>query len=117
MIEQFTKDDLLCLIQNGTGDKYSYGYVSAMATQLLAEMDKPSVWDGAPEDATKAIIQFDAPSDSGNICIATYTRELQKNRARQIAEECFKKASSVKTDAEAIAEIEQAILKYAEAIR
>lgn len=57
-----------------------------LATALLEEMDKPKVWDGAPEEAVKAHIEwFDKNGWYSRMNI--YARELQKTRARQIAEE------------------------------
>ena len=84
MSEQFTKDDLLYLIQNGTGEYYSYVYVSAMATQLLAEMDKPSVWDGAPDKANCAYVSFSyQTTEMGGLA---YMRVLPKSTSRLAAE-------------------------------
>ena len=56
-----------------------------LATALLAEMDKPKVWDGAPEWANAARVRF---CGNGKLCgEREYTRELPKTRARQIAEQ------------------------------
>ena len=59
-----------------------------LATALLEEMDKPKVWDGAPEDTKTAEVCFfnNLYCDSGRADMV-YTRELPKTRARQIAEE------------------------------
>jgi len=54
-----------------------------LATALLEEMDKPKVWDGAPEDALQAqIIWF--TKNGGYIGMKTYTRELPKTYTREL---------------------------------
>ena len=57
-----------------------------LATALLEEMDKPKVWDGAPEDALQAQITW-FTKNGGYIGMKTYTRELQKTRIDKIVEE------------------------------
>ena len=59
-----------------------------LATALLEERAKPKVWDGAPDDATVAEVTFqrDCGELLENLSYATYTREVPKTRARQIAE-------------------------------
>ena len=59
--------------------------VECLATALLEERAKPKAWDGAPDDATQAQIEWYDENDdfTGEI---KYTRELPKTRARQIAE-------------------------------
>jgi len=68
-----------------------------LATALLEEMDKPKVWDGAPEDALQARITWLTKND---VCIGpkTYTRELPKTRARIMAEEIAAAQISNKKD-------------------
>ena len=96
---------------------------SIMAKQLLAELDAPKVWDGAPEWATKAVVNWSAPTHYSGV-YKEYTRILHKTRARQIAEDSAIKLDQLearidthlcnfnKDDFASI--IEQAILKYAE---
>ena len=83
-----------------------------LATALLAEMDKPKVWDGAPEDAVSAVVTW---CRSGEIVgSVSYNREIPKTRARQMAEEIEKALSAsprYKTEVEII---ESALTKYAE---
>lgn len=56
-----------------------------MAKQLLAEMDKTSVWTDAPEWATEASLHW--RNNSGSLLTAkVYTRELPKSPEREIAE-------------------------------
>ena len=86
MIEQFTKDDLRYLIQNGSGLNFSFGYVSAMATQLLAEMDKPGVWDDVPEDVVDIITYRKKLGNTDFTIGFAYTRELTKSPSRIAAE-------------------------------
>jgi len=59
--------------------------IEALAATLLEERAKPKVWDGAPEDAIQAQITW-FTENGGFTSIKTYTRELPKTRARQIAE-------------------------------
>ena len=59
--------------------------LQSLATALLEERAKPKVWDGAPEWADRADVSYNG-NVKGNINISTYTRELPKSRARQIAE-------------------------------
>ena len=60
---------------------------SALATALLAEMDKPGdVWKDAPEKAIRAFTYFYDDKRSF-INAKEYTRGLPKSRARVIAEE------------------------------
>lgn len=65
---------------------YHYDLVRRLSKQLLSEMDKPKVWDNAPEWATKAIVKWSAPTHYSGV-YKEYTRELQKSRARQIADQ------------------------------
>lgn len=53
---------------------------------LLAEMDKPKVWDGAPEWATESEIRWTTPTRYSD-AVKRHTREQPKSRAREIAEE------------------------------
>ncbi len=57
-----------------------------LATALLEERARPKVWDGAPEDALQAQVTW-FTKNGGFTGIKTYTRELPKTRARQIAEQ------------------------------
>jgi len=61
-----------------------------LASALIAEMDKPKVWDGAPEWATDARIRWtdrNGVTGHNDMYSQLYTRELPKTRAREIAEE------------------------------
>lgn len=58
----------------------------ALATALLEERAKRTVWDAAPDNAFQAQIRwFD--KTGGFSGIKVYLRELPKTRARQIAEQ------------------------------
>ena len=57
-----------------------------LASALIEEMDKPKVWDGAPEDALQAQITW-FTKNGGYIGMKTHTRKLPKTRARIMAEE------------------------------
>ena len=59
--------------------------ISKPATALLEERAKPKVWDGAPDNAYRSIVNWYDKS-RGFIKSKVLTRELPKTRARQIAE-------------------------------
>jgi hypothetical protein len=85
--------------------------VSTIARALLAEMDKPKVWDGAPNNAHSSMVVWYG-KDGSVTHSHEYTRELPKSRARVIAEEAWADChSDVTTKEEDIARIESAILK------
>lgn len=85
--------------------------VRHLAQQLLAEIDKPSVWTDAPEWATHATVEF---TDNGkNPIYVQYTREPPKSRERQIADEVYRRLhTDVNLSSIDIPIIEQALLKY-----
>lgn len=70
-MSQVETDELICL-----------------AKMLLAEMDKPKVWDGAPDNAGFASVNFckesGIPLQFGKTMF--YTRTLPKSPEREIAE-------------------------------
>lgn len=63
--------------------------IRAMAKQLLAEMDKPKVWDGAHEWQDRARVKHYSNSAlcAMDETFKDYTRTLQKSRIDEIAEE------------------------------
>lgn len=60
--------------------------IQTLATAVLEERAKPKAWDEAPDDAIQAQITW-FTENGGFTGIKTYTRELPKTRARQIAEQ------------------------------
>lgn len=69
--------------------------VPDLASALLSEMDKPKVWDRAPENAIIAQVHFYKAAKTYATPSAipmVYTRERPKSRAREIAEEERKRA-------------------------
>ena len=62
------------------------GRNQALAAALLEERAKPKVWDGAPDNAFRSIVNWYDKS-RGFIKSKVLTRELPKTRARQIAEQ------------------------------
>ena len=60
--------------------------IRTLATALLEERAKPKVWDGAPDNAFRSIVNWYDKS-RGFIKSKVLTRELPKTRARQIAEQ------------------------------
>ena len=82
-----------------------------LATALLEEMDKPKVWDGAPDNALQAqIIWF--TKNGGYIGMKTYTREIPKTRARQMAEEVTALVNRA-IEGISVEEVEAVLNKYA----
>ena len=66
-----------------------YGDTKIMAKQLLSEMDKQKVWDGAPEWASTAMAVW--YGKDGQVAHSKdYTREPPKSRIDEIAEEVGK---------------------------
>lgn len=96
-------------------DKSQYPDTRTMAKMLLAEMDKPGVWDKAPPDATFASVNY-CPERGKPYKLADkhyfFYRELPKTRAREIAEECVHEHINKETLDRSLADIiESAILK------
>ena len=75
---------------------FSYAVVKELATALLAEMDKHSVWTDAPEWADVAQITWrDKENTKHKSLMQPYARELPMSREREIAEEHFDKESYI----------------------
>ena len=91
---------------------YHYHVVNELARTLLAEMDKPKVWDFAFDEADSAIITFyqnDAPVGVK----VPFKRQAIKTRARTIAEDTWSTllTKEVKRGEDYIDALEAAILK------
>ena len=72
--------------------QYMDEFVAQIAKQLLAEMDKSKVWDGAPEWATVAHIGwYKTNEQESTLYCKRYTRTLPKSRIEEIAEEAVDK--------------------------
>lgn len=87
--------------------------MQSLATALLEERDKPKVWDGAPDNAFRSIVNWYDKS-RGFIKSKVLTRELPKTRARQIAEEVAAALDASPRYKAEIEIIESALNKYAE---
>ena len=92
--------------------------ISKLATALLEERAKPKVWDGAPDNAFRSIVNWYDKS-RGFIKSKVFTRELPKTRARQIAEQegqwlAKKNGWSVAAGALVANVVESALNKYSE---
>ncbi len=93
-----------------------------VALAFLAERAEcaknPGVWDGAPECSDEVELYY-KKFDEGyfvSVPVITYTRELPKTRAREIAEKWEKRW--YKADGKSYADnIEAAILEYAEGLK
>ena len=62
--------------------------IETLAKALLAEMDKPKVWDGAPDDCNACTVNFVKHMKA--VSSKAYTRTLPKSRIDKIAEEAAK---------------------------
>ena len=60
--------------------------MQSLATALLEERDKPKVWDGAPDNAFRSIVNWYDKS-RGFIKSKVLTRELPKTRIDEIIDE------------------------------
>jgi hypothetical protein len=93
--------------------------IQHLATALLAEMDKPKVWDGAPEWVNAARVRFfvnDRNDGHSEVFSGTYTRELPKTRARQIAED-IAHVIYRGTNGKDVEYVEGVLTKYAEELK
>jgi hypothetical protein len=112
----FTREELQAYIDDriDSPTAYSCGTVRELCRALLAEMDKQKddVWKDAPNNATKASVCYHT-NISGYIGQKTYTRELPKSRAREIAEEAWRsfRDRKVGNGEDYITSLEDAILK------
>ena len=88
-VDAFTKEELESVMENGRGMNYSFGYVKAMAKQLLSEIDKPDLWKDAPGDAWHMRGVF-TDRDENQVGEFAYHREPPKSRIDEIAEEVGK---------------------------
>ena len=83
----FEKYELEAMIEYYKNNDCSRRVAIELATALLEEMDKPKVWDGAPDWAKVALVGwYENNEQKQTLCCKCYTRELPKTRARQIAE-------------------------------
>ena len=90
------------------------GIKRSLATALLAERAKPKVWDGAPDNARRGIVNW-YDKNRGFIKSKVLTRELPKTRARKYAENLYRKLSFERiSDNQSIDAIEELLTKYAE---
>lgn len=92
-----------------------YEAVPKLATALLEEMDKPKVWDGAPEWAEGACIIWDDGEGQKYTRLYNserFNRELPKTRARQIAEEVTALVNRA-IEGISVEEVEAVLNKYA----
>lgn len=102
-IEQYSKEN---------SGLFHFTTVRNLALSLLAEMDKPKVWDFAFDEADGAIITF-YQNDSPVGVKVPFKRQAIKTRARTIAEDTWSTflAKEVKRGEDYIDAIEAAILK------
>jgi hypothetical protein len=111
----FEKYELEAMIEYYKNNDCSRRVAIELATALLAEMDKPKVWDGAPDKATVADVYWS--NEWGfDLCSKRLTRELPKTRARQIAEEVTALVNRA-IDGISVKEIEAVLNKYAEELK
>ena len=115
----FEKYELEAMIEYYKNNDCSRRVARELATALLAEMDKPKVWGGAPEWAKSAIVMWsdtckNEPENRRDFS-PLYTRELPKTRTRIMAEEIASAHISNKDDLIDI--IEQTINAHMEELK
>ena len=89
--------------------------IKFLATALLEERAKPKVWVGAPENVNRARVYFGEIGGVYDIVPVSYTRELPKTRARQIAEEIVRGINDeIYSDTKDIEYVEGVLKRYAE---
>ena len=80
-----------------SGGAITFTVANKLAKQLLAEMEKPKVWTGAPEWATSAMAVW--YGKDGQVAHSQdYTRTLPKSRIDEIAEEVAREQSKYGVD-------------------
>ena len=82
----FEKYELEAMIEYYKNNDCSRRVAIELATSLLAEMDKPKVWDGAPEWATIGRVCW-TDKKHGEAYSKLYHRELPKTRIDEIIDE------------------------------
>ena len=115
VLEAMKKCDHSCLTcsANEVCSKHDWkGMKQVLASALLEERAKPKVWDGAPDNAFRSIVNWYDES-RGFIKSKVLTRELPKTRARQIAEEVTAIVNKA-IEGISVNEIEAVLNKYAE---
>ena len=125
VLEAMTKcDDTPCAKCLAEGVCYLEGDIpmeQKLATALLEERAKPKVWDGAPEWVNAARVRFfvnDRNDGHSEVFSGTYTRELPKTRARQIAENLVHGITGVtNNETKDIEYVEGVLKRYAEELK
>ena len=75
------------------GHLFAADVVEELCTALIAEMDKPKVWDGAPDWATDARVRWtdrNGVTGHNDMYSQLYTRITAKSRIDEIAEDLQK---------------------------
>ena len=88
----FEKEELLNMQSYYDRNDCSRRTAKELISALLAEMDKPKVWDGAHEWQDRARVKHYSNSAlcAMDETFKDYTRTLPKSRIDEIAEECVK---------------------------
>ena len=111
----FEKYELEAMIVYYKNNDCSRRVAIELATALLEEMDKPKVWDDAPEDAIQAQITW-FTENGGFTGIKTHNRELPKTRIDEIADEMWHEINKGVTGLP-IDIIKRGLKKYAEELK
>ena len=95
--------------------EYDKGDAGKLARIIINERKareaNPGAWDSAPEWATNAVIGWSAKTHYSGV-YKTYTRELPKTKAREVAEKFANTPTETPTRKYLADTIEQAILEY-----
>ena len=83
-MKERTKEELENLQENYSEESVT----SQIIDQLIAEIEKPKVWDGAPDYCAEACVNF-VDKSSNVVFSQEYRRTLPKTREYQLAEEIY----------------------------
>ena len=95
-------------------------YITRLARMYFEERARPKVWDGAPDNATVAVVDFKRTCGDflEPLSFEAYTRELPKTRARQIAENIVRGINDeIYSDPKDIEYVEGVLKRYAEELK
>lgn len=115
-MSEFNNEELDRVIEDGIGRNYSYGYVKAMAQDLIDERKKPDVWKSADKCVNRAIVNY-VSSDGRDYGAIEFRRELPKSPEREIAEKWANTPTTEPTRKYLADTIEAAINEYKESVK
>ena len=94
-------------IRKSNNADYTGNWIRELLEPILAELDKPKVFDGAPDNATHAEVWFGNSEFVSNSPDKIYTRTLPKSPEREIAEKYFNAFENIEACVSAINEYKE----------